>query len=575
MFKYKKTKLSPLIIAVVVCGILFSVFASTVFFGMFHQKLMINSAAVSSKQTVSQADIAVSGYMSSIKKKLNNLCDEANNCESEKELQSVLSTSARLEDDIYSVMIYDDSGNLLLYGNENNDKAKDKALDRRLNMSEFFVASNGFTVTDPHVNAMYKDRYPWVVSIAKQEYSSLFKEQVYVVVDYKFSQIATYIDNISIGQRGYCYIINSKGDVVYHPQQQMLFSGIKKENTDRIAKMTDGTHIEKDNIYCLMSMSGCNWRIVGVSYNDEVTKSVREQLLVGFLFALLFSMLISLVIYLILSRTVTRPVRRLVSSMQEFEKQAETFKYNADMSNVVEFQTLSASFEHMVGMIQSLMEKVHNEEIILRKTELKALQAQINPHFLYNTLDSIQWMCEQDNSKDAVKMVGALAKLFRISISHGNEFITIGDELKHAESYLIIQSYRYKNQFTYSFDVDENLLNCMCNKITVQPFIENAIYHGLDRMVDEGEIKITVKRDGEDILIIIADNGLGMTEEQCRKILEKGRSDSRGIGVKNVDDRLKIYFGKHYGIKIESELDVGTTVTVRIPTIEKGHENEY
>ena len=307
MFKYKKTKLSPLIIAVVVCGILFSVFASTVFFGMFHQKLMINSAAVSSKQTVSQADVAVSGYMSSIKKKLNNLCDEANSCESEKELQSVLSTSARLEDDVYSVMIYDDDGRLLLYGNETNDKAKDSATDILLDKADFFAAASGFAVTDPHVNAMYRNKYPWVVTIARQEYSSLFKQQVYVAVDYKFSQIATYIDNISIGQRGYCYIINSKGDVVYHPQQQMLFSGIKKENTDRIAKMTDGTHIKKDNIYCLMSMSGCNWRIVGVSYNDEVTKSVREQLLVGFLFALLFSMLISLVIYLILSRTVTRP----------------------------------------------------------------------------------------------------------------------------------------------------------------------------------------------------------------------------------------------------------------------------
>ena len=261
--------------------------------------------------------------------------------------------------------------------------------------------------------------------------------------------------------------------------------------------------------------------------------------------------------------------------MQKFEEQAEAFEYKADMSNVLEFQTLSASFEHMVLMIQSLVEKVHNEEIILRKTELKALQAQINPHFLYNTLDSIQWMCEQENSKDAVKMVGALAKLFRISISHGNEFITISDELKHAESYLIIQSYRYKNQFTYSFDVDESVLGYMCNKITIQPFIENAIYHGLNRMVDEGEIKITVERCGKDIVITVKDNGLGMTEEQCKTILQKDRSDSKGIGVKNVNDRLKIYFGEEYGITIDSELDVGTTVTIKIPKIEKGHENEY
>ncbi|HPZ00104.1 MAG TPA: ATP-binding protein [Clostridiales bacterium] len=115
----------------------------------------------------------------------------------------------------------------------------------------------------------------------------------------------------------------------------------------------------------------------------------------------------------------------------------------------------------------------------------------------------------------------------------------------------------------------------MCNKITIQPFIENAIYHGLDRMVDRGEIKISAKSDGKDILIQIADNGLGMTEEQCRQILKKERSDNSGIGVKNVNDRLKIYFGEAYGIQIESELDVGTTVTVRIPRIEKGRENEY
>ena len=171
--------------------------------------------------------------------------------------------------------------------------------------------------------------------------------------------------------------------------------------------------------------------------------------------------------------------------------------------------------------------------------------------------------------------MGALAKLFRISISHGNEFITISDELKHAESYLIIQSYRYKNQFTYSFDVDKSVLDCMCNKITIQPFIENAIYHGLDRMVDEGEIKIIVERRGKDIAIIVKDNGLGMTEEQCKAVLQKGRSDSKGIGVKNVDDRLKIYFGEEYGITIDSELDVGTTVTIKIPKIEKGYENEY
>ena len=237
---------------------------------------------------------------------------------------------------------------------------------------------------------------------------------------------------------------------------------------------------------------------------------------------------------------------------------------------------LSDSFAHMSVTIQNLVEKVHKEEKELRKTELKALQAQINPHFLYNTLDSIQWMCEQGKNEEATKMVGALAKLFRISISKGRELITIKEELQHAENYLIIQSFRYRNQFSYSFDVDEGLENYYCNKITVQPLIENAIYHGLDRMVDKGEIKITVKQAEDcenDILITVSDNGVGMTKEQCERVLSKERSDSSGIGVKNVNDRLKIYFGEKYGLSIESELDVGTSVTVRIPKLDKEAAN--
>lgn len=575
MFKHSKTKLSVLIIAIVIFGVIFSTLSSTLFFSVFYKNSMFSSAYVTSKQSVTQADETVSNYIFSIKSKLDNLCIETDKCTDAASLQKVISTAARLEDDIYCVSVYDMQGNVLSNGNNTDENIKDGLTDLSFDKSVYSNLKDGYAISQPHVNTLYQNKYPWVVTIAKKEYSNLFSQQVFVAIDFKFSSIAKYIDKVSIGQRGYCYIVNSKVQIIYHPQQQMLFSGLKEENTFEISELSDGIHRKKDNIYNISSLDSCNWKIVGVSFNDEITQAVKSQVVVGLIFALLFSAFMSAVIYFLLSRTVTRPVRRLVASMQKFEKQAETFEYKADMSNVAEFQTLSTSFEHMVLMIQSLVEKVHNEEIVLRKTELKALQAQINPHFLYNTLDSIQWMCEQDNSKDAVKMVGALAKLFRISISHGNEFITISDELKHAESYLIIQSYRYKNQFTYSFDVDKSVLDCMCNKITIQPFIENAIYHGLDRMVDEGEIKIIVERRGKDIAIIVKDNGLGMTEEQCKAVLQKGRSDSKGIGVKNVDDRLKIYFGEEYGITIDSELDVGTTVTIKIPKIEKGHENEY
>ena len=246
------------------------------------------------------------------------------------------------------------------------------------------------------------------------------------------------------------------------------------------------------------------------------------------------------------------------------------------MGGTREVQELSASFSHMVGRIQQLMVTVRQEEVNLRKTELKALQAQINPHFLYNTLDSIAWMCEQGQNADAVRMVHALARLFRISISKGHELIPIAREIEHAESYLQIQKYRYKNRFTYHFEVDPGCLDYLCNKITLQPIIENAINHGLDLMVEEGHITVQVCPDGQDILFRVRDDGVGMTPEQVAAILNKGPSDRTGIGIKNVNDRLKIYFGKQYGLRIDSVPDEGTCVEIRMPKVrqEDGYETK-
>ena len=288
---------------------------------------------------------------------------------------------------------------------------------------------------------------------------------------------------------------------------------------------------------------------------------------------LLSALAAAVLLSLMLSRVLSSPIHDLIVAMQSFEKTGEGFSYEP-VTGVREVENLSASFDHMVKKIQKLMATVRSEEVNLRKTELKALQAQINPHFLYNTLDSISWMCEQGKNAEAVVMVNALARLFRISISRGHELIPIEKEVEHARSYLKIQKFRYKDQFEYEFQVDESCLGYYCNKITLQPIIENAIYHGIDRMVDQGFITIRIFPDGEDIVFQVEDNGIGMTEEQCSQFLKQEGSDRQGlggIGIKNVNDRIKIYFGEKYGISIESELDEGTCVTIRMPKV-KGDE---
>lgn len=564
------TILSITVASAAAVAICIAVFASV------YSNALLRDAKVNSEQSVQQTAVAINNYLSSMKDKITVISGMVTESENARNFDEKISGLANIQKDIYAVTVYDGEGNIVsctgsgltLKSNVYNNLSFDK---------ELFDSAEDFALTSPHVQNLFEGEYPWVVTLAVKSERPVFGDGVYIAIDFSFSEIAKYIDNVGVGRHGYCYVIDDGGNIVYHPQQQVLFAGLKNENSGDLYQLSDGVHIGKDVIYTLKTTDDGKWRVVGVNYTDELAVERRSQIIASILISFICCAAIAAAVMLIYSKTVTAPVRALMRAMKAFEKNTDSFEYSGGSELVTELRALSESFEHMEIRIKQLMERVRREETELRKTELRALQAQINPHFLYNTLDSIQWMCEQGKTEDATKMVGALARLFRISISRGHELITIKDELQHAQSYLIIQSYRYRNQFKYSFDVDASLENFLCNKITIQPLIENAIYHGIDRMVDEGEIRIAVKQAEnapDDILITVADNGVGMTAEQCRKILLKERSDSSGIGVKNVNDRLKIYFGDDYGITIESELDVGTVVTVRIPKLDKEAENE-
>ena len=555
------------VVAVSVCIAIFSTICSTA---------LLKDAKLSSEQAVEQIALAVNNNLDSMRQKLEFIEETVAECSDTDDFYSKISVVTRMQKDIYAVTVYGENGNIIAATNGDtplkNQIYKDLSFDKSL-----FESNDGFVLSSPHVQTVFEGEYPWVVTLASKADTPVLENGVYIAIDYEFSEIAKYIDNVGIGRHGYCFITDVGGNIIYHPQQQLIFSKLKSENTDFIKGLSEGVHFDKNVIYTVTTTKDGLWRVVGLSFTDELNLEIRSQIIFSIAISFLFCGIIALIVLRIYSKIVNAPAQSIIKAMNAFEKQAENFRYSGGNEAVAELRIISSSFEHMAKTIQSLMERVHMEEKELRKTELKALQAQINPHFLYNTLDSIQWMCEQGKTKDAAEMVRALARLFRISISRGRELITLREELQHAENYLIIQSYRYRSQFSYTIDASDGLMNCLCNKITIQPLIENAIYHGIDRMVEKGEIKISVKPAvdaSDDILITVSDNGIGMTKEQCSKILAKDRSDSGGIGVKNVNDRLKIYFGEKYGLSIESELDVGTTVTVRIPKIDKEAQNE-
>ena len=529
-----------------------------------YRSAMVQNARTGSAQTASQVSSTVGNYLRDMNQAMDLVVRSMS--EPEDSRNELLSAFLQFRPDVVAVTSYSEEGELLECWSLGREPREEIFQNLSFDL-DTARASDGPYMSTPHVETIFESYYPWVVTMtAPLEQGG---EAAWVSLDLSFSNISSHINNVGIGQRGYCFLMDRMGNIMYHPQQQLLYAGLKSEDTAALAALEDGTYVEDTVIYAVTSVEDSSWRVVGVSFVDElVNRSVREMIgisagLAGLVLAA------ALLTSWILSRMLSRPLRGLASAMERFERDADHFSYRP-VRGTREVRELSQSFGHMVLRIQQLMSTVRQEEINLRKTELKALQAQINPHFLYNTLDSIAWMCERGRNADAVNMVHALARLFRISISRGHELIPIAKEIEHAESYLQIQKYRYKNQFTYEFDVDPGCLDYYCNKITLQPIIENSINHGLDLLVEEGRIQVEVLQDGEDILFRVRDNGVGMSQEQVDAILEQDPEDRTGIGIRNVNDRLRIYFGAPYGLNITSELDVGTCVEIRMPKVREG-----
>ena len=542
----------------------------TVLFLRSYRAAIVESARTNSAQAVSQVVGSVGNYVHTLDSAVAIVQEELQEDAAPRDAFLGAFLTARPE--VAAISVYDADGSLLnCWAQDGRTPKADILRNLSFDLTTAQRLSGGY-ISTPHVESIFTGYYPWVVSIVRPVPDNAAAR--WLSVDLSFTELAATISNVGIGQHGYCYLMDERGNMVYHPQQQLLYAGLKKEEAGRLACLGDGTYVADTVIYSVQRVPNSPWRVVGVSYIDEtVNESFWQMVRIAVATAALI-FVAALAVGWVLSRLLSRPLQQLENAMEAFEQDADHFAFHA-VRGTREVQNLSDSFGHMVGRIQQLMTTVREEEIDLRKTELKALQAQINPHFLYNTLDSIAWMCERGKNADAVQMVHALARLFRISISRGHELIPIEKELQHAEAYLQIQKYRYKNQFTYHFTVDEGCLHCLCNKITLQPIIENAIVHGLDLMVDAGHIEITVRPDGGDILLIVADDGIGMEPEQVAALLQNEPSDRTGIGVKNVNDRLRIYFGPEYGLSITSAPYEGTTVTIRTPRVPEDREGEY
>jgi two-component system sensor histidine kinase YesM len=281
-----------------------------------------------------------------------------------------------------------------------------------------------------------------------------------------------------------------------------------------------------------------------------------------------------IIVFLIVSfssfgKKITKPIEELCQYTMVLAN--GSLKVNAPKSNIREIQMLSDQYDHMVIRIGELIEHIREEQELKRKTELKLLQAQINPHFLYNTLDTIVWLAEGKRHQDVVDMITALSSFLRMGLNNGKDFITIRGEAEHVKSYLQIQHFRYEDIMDYEIDFKEQIMDFSTLKLTLQPIVENALYHGIKNCRKKGFLKISGWQEEEDILLKVEDNGIGMKPEELEKmqrLVRNGGEDlelREGFGIANVAERIRLNFGETYGISIESEYGVGTSVIVRIP----------
>ncbi len=355
---------------------------------------------------------------------------------------------------------------------------------------------------------------------------------------------------------------------MYHPQQQLINAGLKSENVIEVMKHISGIYFDKfegeNRLITIQTVNYSRWRIVGIAYIDEIV-TTRDEIAIFIGWTLLFGTLFVIFISAFISAKISKPIKELEKSMKMVEEGMLDISIN--IKGEAEVAKLAGTFKMMLTRIRYLMEQIVLEQESKRKAEFEVLQAQINPHFLYNTLNSVVRMVESGKKEDAIIMITSLSKLFRISISKGRNIITIQEELEHASNYMIIQKIRYKNKFRFEIEAQEEVLQCKTVKLILQPIIENAIYHGIEYMVDEGFIKVSAEIVDEKILLQVSDNGSGMRPETVENILT-ARSESKdgiGVGVKNVHERIQLCYGKEYGLEFISEVDKGTTAKIWIP----------
>lgn len=404
-----------------------------------------------------------------------------------------------------------------------------------------------------------------------------------IQIDLNYSQLKDIIESINTDEESLFYIIDSNDRIIYFPDESYLGNDVDRVNYNgrNMGATAKYENHNVDEIIVQYTLQNTQWKVIGVIPLDSISKKFNNVIIIsGYLG--LTTIVISLVAAYYFSRRITKPIQTLIRTMKKVGE--GNFKSAVTDTNNTDLQALSDNFNTMVDKVDSLMTKVINKESESANARFIALQAQINPHFLYNTLETIRSLALRNGVESISDISKAMATIFRYSIDDKSYVVTLKEELEHVKNYIRIQKFRYGNKFDVEYNIDEKLLDCEIIKLVLQPLVENAIYHGIELKKKKSTIVISCRESDSGIEVTIYDDGLGIPakvlEDLNKKMSqyeivskEKKKMDF-GIGIVNVNARLKLYYGNEYGLYIESEINKGTGSVVRIPARRKSSSGE-
>lgn len=478
--------------------------------------------------------------------------------ENESAIREWLETLLKSHPDFVSIRLVTKDGRLITTGMEEEMVTSADMMAQKW-YQDALVHSNV-----PIIQSIKNQNNQIVISISQEVKSNAGENLGVIRLDVDYHELEKYVKELSLGENGYAFVIQKDGTLIYHPDSEAFESVDKQMSVQEISNSPMDSMVSEDFFVHKSPIENSDWILVGVSsfsrFKEDSVKLLGIVSVVGVL-----SLLICMLGIFTLIRYQLLPVKRLGQVMRRVEEGDTTIR--AEQKGAQEFQVLAGTFNQMLERIETLMKEEKEQEALTRIYELKALTSQINPHFLYNTLDTIIWMAEFQDHQKVVEITKALSNYFRLSLNAGEEIVTLRQEIEHVRQYLFIQKERYGDKLEYEIDEPDDFPDITLPKIVLQPLVENAIYHGIKESERPGKITITVSKRDTFIDICIADNGVGI-KDNTTSTKELG-----GVGIKNIQERLALFFGEAFSMEIESEPNEYTKVYLHLPLKEEGHAN--